>query len=224
MKISKRRSFMKTISIVWGALIFVALWINYDMVRFAKQYIKHPDDERLVKADCILVLGALVLRNGQPSHILEDRIITGIDLYRAGIAPALLMSGDHGRKSYDEVKAMKQYAVERSVPADCVFTDHAGFSTYDSCYRARDIFCAKKVVIVTQRYHLYRALYIARCLGLEAYGVASDRRFIYGEKRRQVREFFARIKAAGAILIKAAPRYLGEHIPLQTSLGSATDG
>ena len=194
------------------------------MVRFSEQYIKNIDDECLIKSDCILVLGARVWRNGQPSHILEDRIITGIDLYRAGISPAILMSGDHGTKSYDEVKAMKQYAVEKRVPVDCVFTDHAGFSTYDSCYRARDIFCAKKVVIVTQQYHLYRALYIARCLGLEAYGVASDRRFIYGEKRRQVREFFARIKAAGAILIKAAPRYLGEQIPIQTSQGSATDG
>lgn len=224
MNISKHKTFLKKIFIVCGAFIFVALWINYDMVRFSKQYIKNIDDECLIKSDCILVLGARVWRNGQPSHILEDRIITGIDLYRAGISPAILMSGDHGTKSYDEVKAMKQYAVERSVPADCVFTDHAGFSTYDSCYRARDIFCAKKVVIVTQQYHLYRALYIARCLGLEAYGVASDRRFIYGEKRRHVREFFARIKAVGAILIKSTPRYLGEQIPIQTSPGSATDG
>ena len=224
MKIAKHRSFLKKIGIVCGACIFIALWINYDMVRFSKQYIKNADDERLAGADCILVLGARVWRNGQPSHILEDRIITGIDLYRAGIAPALLMSGDHGRKNYDEVKAMKQYAVERNIPANRVFTDHAGFSTYDSCYRARDVFCAKKVVIVTQQYHLYRALYIARCLGLEAYGVASDRRFIYGEKRRQIREFFARIKAVGAVLIKASPRYLGEQIPIQTSSGSATDG
>ena len=217
MNISKRKTFLKKIFILCGAFIFVALWINYDMLRFAKQYIKNADDECLAGADCILVLGARVWRNGQPSHILEDRII-------AGIAPALLMSGDHSRKNYDEVKAMKQYAVERNIPADRVFTDHAGFSTYDSCYRARDVFCAKKVVIVTQQYHLYRALYIARCLGLEAYGVASDRRFIYGEKRRQIREFFARIKAVGAVLIKASPRYLGEQIPIQTSSGSATDG
>ena len=224
MKISKRKVLLNKILIMGGAFIFVALWINYDMVRFAKQYIKNADDECLAGADCILVLGARVWKNGQPSHILEDRIITGIDLYRAGIAPALLMSGDHGTKGYDEVKAMKQYVLEKNVPADCVFTDHAGFSTYDSCYRARDVFCAKKVVIVTQRYHLYRSVYIARCLGLEAYGVASDRRFIYGEKRRQVREFFARIKAVGAILIKARPRYLGEQIPIQTASGSATEG
>ena len=224
MKISKRKVLLNKILIMGGAFIFVALWINYDMVRFAKQYIKNADDECLAGADCILVLGARVWKNGQPSHILEDRIITGIDLYRAGIAPALLMSGDHGTRGYDEVKAMKQYALEKNVPADCVFTDHAGFSTYDSCYRARDIFCAKKVVIVTQQYHLYRSVYIARCLGLEAYGVASDRRFIYGEKCRQVREFFARIKAVGAILIKARPRYLGEQIPIQTASGSATEG
>ena len=224
MNISKRKTFLKKIFIVCGAFIFIALWINYDMVRFSKQYIKNADDECLAGADCILVLGARVWRYGQPSHILEHRIMTGIDLYRAGIDPVLLMSGDHGRKNYDEVKAMKQYAVERNIPADRVFTDHAGFSTYDSCYRARDVFCAKKVVIVTQHYHLYRALYIAHCLGLEAYGVASDRRFIYGEKRRQIREFFARIKAVGAVLIKASPRYLGEQIPIQTSSGSATDG
>lgn len=220
----KRKTLLKTTLIICSALIFVTLWVNYDMVRFAKPYIKNADDASLMEADCILVLGARVLKNGYPSHILEDRIITGIDLYRAGISPALLMSGDHGTKAYDEVKAMKQYAVAQAVPADYVFTDHAGFSTYDSCYRARDIFCAKKVVIVTQRYHLYRAVYIARCLGLDAYGVASDRRFIYGKNSRHLREFFARIKAVGAVFIKVRPRYLGEQIPIQTSPGSVTDG
>ena len=224
MKIPKNKTLLQHTFIVCCYLLFIAVSISYHIIQSAKQYIKNADDACLTGADCILVLGALVWKNGRPSSILEDRVITGIDLYRAGISPALLMSGDHGTKNYDEVKAMKRYAVERAVPENCVFTDHAGFSTYDSCYRARDIFCAKKIVIVTQRYHLYRAVYIARCLGLEAYGVASDRRFIYGEKRRHLREFFARIKAVGAVLIKARPRYLGKKIPIQTSSGSATDG
>ncbi len=204
-------------------LILSAVLINYIMIRFSKNYIAEPGDERIKNADCILVLGALVWENGKPSHILEDRILTGIELYRTGVSSALLMSGDHGKKTYDEVNAMKKYAIAKGVPRKCVFTDHAGFSTYDSCYRARDIFCAQKIVIVTQQYHLYRAIYLARSLGLEAYGVASDRRIIYGEKKRLFREFFARVKACGSVFFKPHPAYLGEKIPITTSTGDMTD-
>ncbi len=220
---------MKTIKLkifftVFLSFIAACVLINVHIVRFADKYITQADDGRIKDADCILVPGALVLKNGRPSHILEDRIITALELYYSGVSNALLMSGDHGRKTYDEVKAMKKYAVEKGVPKEHIFTDHAGFSTYDSCYRAQDIFCAKKIVIVTQRYHLYRAVYIARSLGLEAYGVASDRRFIYGSGQRLIREFFARIKAFGSVIIKPQPVYSGEKIPIRTSQGDMTDG
>ena len=122
-------------------------------------------------ADCILVLGCGVREDDTPSLMLRDRLETGVALYEAGAAPKLLMSGDHGRKDYDEVNLMKDYAMEKGIPSEDIFMDHAGFSTYDSMVRARDIFCAKTVVIVSQEYHLYRALYLAEKLGLEAYGV-----------------------------------------------------
>ncbi len=214
----------KGLAAAFIAVVIFSLAVNIGMVLFAKQYIVCADDKRIQNADCILVLGARVLSNGWPSHILEDRILTALDLYNDGISDALLMSGDHGRKNYNEVKAMKNYALRQGVPEDRIFMDHAGFSTYDSCCRARDVFCADKIVIVTQRYHLYRALYIARSLGLDAYGVASDRRRIYGQRQRNIREFLARIKAFASVTAKVRPKSLGEPIPIKTAGGSMTDG
>ena len=124
------------------------------------------------------------------------------------------MSGDHGREHYNEVGAMKNYALERSVPSENVFMDHAGFSTYETMYRAKEIFKAKKVVIVTQEYHLYRALYIARQLGLEAYGVAADVRTYGGQSMRDAREVLARCKDFALCLFKPEPTYLGDPIPV----------
>lgn len=224
MKVLKLKTVFICFSAVLLGFILFAVGINLGMRAFSGRYIAKPDDARIKDSDCILILGALVWKNGQPSHVLEDRILTGTDLYHSGISDAILMSGDHGRNSYDEVNAMKKYAVGQGVPKERIFTDHAGFSTYDSCYRAGSIFRAKKVVIVTQRYHLYRALYIARGLGLDAYGVACDRRSLYGKRRKYVREFFAGIKAFCAVMLKVRPKYMGEEIPIQTSTGSMTDG
>lgn len=173
--------------------------------------------------DCILVLGAGVRSDGSPSDMLSDRMDTGIDLYLGGASDRLLMSGDHGRSDYDEVNAMKQGAVNAGIDPDAVFCDHAGFSTYDSIYRARDIFSAKRVLIVSQEYHLYRALYIAKKLGLEAYGVSADLRSYRGQSYRDLRECAARFKDFFMAQIKPEPTYLGDRIPLDGP-GSATDG
>ena len=116
-------------------------------------------------ADCILVLGCGVRPDGTPSLMLTDRLETGIALYRAGVAEKLLMSGDHGTEDYDEVNTMKRIAKESGVPSADIFMDHAGFSTYDSVYRAKEIFCVEKVIIVSQRYHLPQALYVAEKSG-----------------------------------------------------------
>ena len=104
------------------------------------------------------------------------------------------MSGDHGREDYDEVNIMKEYAIEKGVPSEAIFMDHAGFSSYESVYRLKEIFEAKKVVIVTQKYHLYRALYIANQFDLEAYGVNLDPRRYVGVAYRELREVLARNK------------------------------
>lgn len=164
--------------------------------------------------DCILVLGCLVHDSGRPSDMLSDRLRRGVALYEAGAAPKLLMSGDHGREDYDEVDAMKRYAVDAGIPSEDVFMDHAGFSTYESLYRARDVFQAQKILIVTQEYHLYRALHIAKRLGLEAYGVASDYHTYWGQSARDVREILARVKDWAVCIFKPLPTYLGEPIPI----------
>lgn len=174
-------------------------------------------------ADCVLVLGALVRENGKLSGILEDRMIVGVAAYKAGASDRLLLSGDHGRVDYDEVTAMKRYALAQDVPEHVIFLDHAGFSTYESLYRARDIFGAKQIVIVTQRYHLYRALYIARRLGLDAYGVASDLRTYGGRVRFEIREVAARCKDVLLTLVQLPPAIMGEPIPLSGD-GRVTNG
>ncbi len=164
--------------------------------------------------DCILVLGALVRTDETPSFILQDRLNRGIELYNQGASDRLLMSGDHGRVNYDEVNAMKQFAVDTGIPSQHVFMDHAGFSTYESLYRARDVFKAKKIIIVTQEYHLYRALYIADKQGLEAYGVAAKANSYSGQSYRDFREMLARVKDFFYVIFNPEPTYLGEAIPV----------
>ena len=165
-------------------------------------------------ADCILVLGCGVREDGTPSLMLRDRLETGISLYEGKVASKLLMSGDHGRKDYDEVNLMKQYAMERDISSEDIFMDHAGFSTYDSMHRARDIFCAEKVVIVSQGYHLPRALYVAEKLGLEAYGVPALDVNYRGQAYREFREMLARAKDFCTAMLQPQPKYLGEEIPI----------
>jgi SanA protein len=171
-----------------------------------------------------LVLGARVYSDERPSPILEDRLATALELYQAKKVQKLLVSGDHGRANYDEVRAMRNYFTEHGVPAADIFMDHAGFDTYDSVYRARDVFQAKSLIIVTQEFHLPRALYIAKRLGVDAAGIVADRReYTAGATRRNtLREPIARIKAFGSVTFGAKPRYLGEPAPL-TGDGTVTD-
>lgn len=171
-----------------------------------------------MNADCIIVLGAGLRPDGNPTWMLEDRIKVGDELYKNHAAPKIIMSGDHGRESYDEVNAMKKYAKSEGVPSKDIFMDHAGFETYDTMYRARDVFGAKKVIIVTQKYHLYRAMYAAKKLGLDAYGVSATKRE-YDNKQwiRDIREWLARVKIFGKCITKPKPKYLGKKIDLKGS-------
>ena len=187
--------------------------IDFYVKQKAKPYILTPE-EAGEGYDCVLVLGCGVWGD-TPSHMLEDRLLEGISLCQSGASKKLLMSGDHGRKGYDEVNVMKKFAVDRGIPSEDVFMDHAGFSTYESMYRAKEIFKAEKILIVTQDYHLYRAIYDARALGLEAYGVASNPRSYGGQLYRDIREILARNKDFIYSIIKPEPTYLGEAIPVQ---------
>lgn len=206
--------------LVCGALLFGI--VNGIVIGKSKPYIlSETDAQSLEDVDCILVLGCAVWNNETLSDMLRDRVTVGLTLYNNGISEKLLMSGDHGRKDYDEVNHMKQFYVDAGVDPDVVFLDHAGFSTYESMYRARDIFGVKKAVIVTQGYHLYRAVYIARALGIEAYGVPSDLQdySAYTNTRNAVRESLARVKDFGVCLVRPEPTYLGDPVPIS---GSAT--
>ena len=178
------------------------------------QIISSEEAAKLEDVDCILVLGCFVKDDGRPSDMLHDRLTRGVELYDLGAAPKLLMSGDHGREEYDEVAAMKQFAIDEGIPSEDVFMDHAGFSTYESIYRAKEIFQADKILIVTQEYHLYRALYIANQLGVEAYGVSSDYHTYVGQFMRDFREMLARVKDCATCIFKPEPTYLGEAIPI----------
>lgn len=168
----------------------------------------------LKNVDCILILGCGVKEDGTPSLMLSDRMTVGMDLYKSKAAPKILVSGDHGTVEYDEVNTMKQIAIDNGIPSEDVFMDHAGFNTYDSMYRARDVFKVKKVIIVTQEFHLSRALYIAESMGLEAYGVAADLREYSGEWLNELREIAARTKDYFVTLFELDPVCLGEPIPI----------
>ena len=169
-----------------------------------------PDEE----FDCIMVLGCQVKEGGEPSHMLRDRLQRGVETYQYGASEKLLMSGDHGRTDYNEVETMKQYAIDEGIESENIFMDHAGFSTYESIYRAKEVFGVKKMVIITQEYHLYRALYIAEKLGIEAYGVASDYHIYAGQSMRDLREVLARAKDFVTTIVKPEPTYLGDFIDI----------
>lgn len=203
---------MVSLGILGAALIFgINGWVKGSV----KEYILTEEQaSQLADVDCILVLGCKVGADGTLSHMLEDRLRQGVALYDLGAAPKLLMSGDHGTAEYDEVDAMKRYAVDANIPSSDVFMDHAGFSTYESIYRAKEVFGVERVIIVTQEYHLYRALMIARRMGLEAYGVAVNYRTYVGQTSRDIREILARVKDFGMTIFWPEPTYLGEAIPI----------
>lgn len=205
----------KVIGVLVVLVAVTVLVLNLIVKSSAGKYILSEEDAlSLEDVDCVLVLGCKVHGDGTPSAMLHDRLQVGVGLYLEGAAPKLIMSGDHGRDSYDEVETMKLFAMEQGAKSSDVFMDHAGFSTYESMYRARDVFQAKKIIIVTQGYHLYRAVYIARRLGLDAYGVASDLRGYSGQGGRDFREVLARVKDFFTCVFRPEPTYLGEAIPV----------
>ena len=177
----------------------VVLAINAYVVLSVDEMILEAEDvAEFSDIDCIIILGCRVYSDGTLSHMLYDRMTVGVDVYSKlrenGFYTKILVSGDHGTEEYNEVYSMKQFAIEQGIESSEIFMDHAGFSTYESIYRAKEVFGAEKIVIVTQKYHLYRALYIADGLGLDAYGVPADLRAYRGQTYRDIRELAARVK------------------------------
>jgi SanA protein len=173
------------------------------------------DAAKVPHAQAALVLGAQVLPSGRPSDMLVDRVKAAEDLYRAGRVDKLLLSGDHSRVNYDEVGTMRKMMLADGIPAADIFTDHAGFDTWDSAQRAKRVFDVDSAVVVTQGFHMARALYEARHAGLDATGFIADRRN-YGRvmPRLKARETLARVKAFGDVVTGASPKFLGAEIPI----------
>lgn len=161
---------------------------------------------KLEDVDCILVLGCRVYSN-EPSVMLKDRVMQGVELYKLGASETLFMTGDSRDRYYDETGVMSRLAEENGVPTENIVTDRYGLSTYDSIFRAAKVYGYKKVIIVTQKYHLTRALYIAKQFGMDAYGVASDTREYKDQLKRDVREIAARSKDFLYCILKPEPEY-----------------
>ena len=211
------------ISVIFICTFIVSiLGINVSIVSLGSDNIIGIDEAKDKNVDCILVLGASVYSNLTPSPMLEDRLLKSIELYNAGVSNRLLMSGDHRSDDYNEVQTMKNYAIFNDIKSSDIFMDHYGINTYESLYRAKHIFKVKKLVIVTQEYHLYRALYIAQKLGLEVYGVPTDVIVYKDQNKRDIREFFARIKAFFTTNIKAEKKNNEKEIPI-TGNGDVTN-
>lgn len=164
--------------------------------------------------DCILVLGAGVYSDGTPTPMLNDRLVVACEAYESGLSDRILMSGDHLEEDYNEPGAMKKFAIEQGIESNVIFLDHAGISTYDSVYRAIEIYGAKKILIVTQKYHLYRAVWLARSLGAEAYGVSANLRSYIGQPKYTVREWAARVKDFALSISKPSATHMGDKIEL----------
>ena len=196
-------------------LLTVFIACNLEMIIYGNAYTLSSDEIANVDGfDCIIVLGAAVYDDGSLSFPLWQRVEASKSLYNNGVSSKILLSGDHSRTNYDEVNAMKSFLVDSGISPEIIFTDHAGLDTYDSMYRAKEIFKAKRVVIVTQQFHLPRAVFIARCLGLDAYGVAADENGRYFNLKTELREHLARPKYIFDAIFKPKPKYLGEAIPI----------
>ena len=223
---SKKRITLWVLGVLVGVVVLLALLIvviNVVIVDSSRAHIV-ANVADAPSAKVAIVLGAKVDTKGVPSPMLADRLDTAIRLYKEGKVTRLLMSGDHGTATYDEVNAMLNYATSRGVPSKDVFTDHAGFDTYDTMYRARDVFKVTKALVVTQRFHLARAVYTARGLGLDATGVPADIQSYRGEWRFAARDWLARVKAFFQLHVThPKPRFLGPAIPIDGD-GAASRG
>ncbi|AEG58861.1 SanA/YdcF family protein [Desulforamulus ruminis] len=207
------RSLIKKLLFFTGLALFFLFTVNSHIKSTGEAHRLKPEDN--FKAQTAIVLGAYVSPQGQLCDMLVDRVQTAVDLYKSGKVEKLLMTGDHGSTTYDEVNHMRLYAEKLGIPTEDIFMDHAGFSTYDSMVRAVEVFCVQSAVIVTQEFHLPRATYIARSLGMEARGVAADRHLYRGVEYNEAREILARNKDfVNVHLFQPEPKFLGPAISI----------
>jgi len=192
-------------------VVILFLGINSYVDKYAADFCFDNLDE-VPQADAIIVLGASVY-NERPSPTLTERLDTALELYDSGKAQKIILSGDHGTKEYDEVSVMKDYMLDKGVMREDLFLDHAGFNTYDSMYRAKEIFCVNSLLISTQQFHINRSVYIARKLNIEAYGYPSKKWSNYYSQVYGFRESLAKIKAFIDVeILRRKPKFLGDTV------------
>ena len=200
--------------IVWRVAITLVLFIVLIFVVVKIQsspYIKTSSKD-LPSVETVIILGAGLLPKGDLSPIFKDRVDMAISLYKEGKVKTILVTGDDGTPVHNEVNPAREYLLAHGIPSKDIFLDHAGFDTYSSMYRAREIFLVSQAVIVTQSFHLPRSVFIARNLGLEAYGIPSDQ---HGYSiKNSGREFLANVKAFFDVIYNRIPKYLGKEIPI----------
>jgi SanA protein len=195
--------------------VLVALFSIYFIIYFSSLNKIYSNTKTVPKKPVAIIFGAGYYSNGKLSAILEDRVKTGIELYKKNKVEKLLMTGSNPVKEYDEPTAMMNYAIKNGVPKEDIVRDYAGFRTYDSVYRARNVFEVKSAILVTQRYHMFRAIYTSNRLGIVSVGVTSNKRRYLKEDWYQTREFMALILSFIEVNItKPKPKYLGEKIPI----------
>jgi vancomycin permeability regulator SanA len=211
---SRRKKVWWTVSGAVLLILTAPLWLVTWVARSQRDRVFRRVEE-VPPRRVAIVFGAAVYPGGQLSHVLDDRVQTSVELYQAGKVQKLLMTGDNSRTEYNEPVAMKSEAIRRGVPEEDVILDYAGFRTYDSCYRARDIFGLREGVLVTQRFHLPRALYTARKLGLDVVGLAADRRPYVKRWQFAVREQLALLLAWWELNVtRPRPHFLGPFEPI----------
>lgn len=196
------------LSLALVALIVAAYFTIY---LATKSYIYNAVTE-IPSAQAALIPGAAIFEDGALSSIFLDRVDKAIELYNAGKVSKILVSGDNSTVSHNEVNPVRLYLISKNIPDEDIFLDHAGFDTYSSMYRARDIFGVTSLIVSTQSFHLPRAVFIAHRLGIEAYGVNADVGHMLF--RNYIRELLANVKAVFNLVLHTKPKYLGEKIPI----------
>ncbi len=208
------KKFLIFISIIILIVLVIILGINFYVIfKYDKKIISEKEAYKLKDTDCILILGAGI-KNGGPSDMLRDRLIVGSKIYQNSNIKKIIVSGDHSKDNYDEVRVMKNYLINKlNISSDDIYKDHYGIATYDSIYRAKEVYSCQKMIIVTQKYHLYRSLYLADKIGIDAYGVSASLEPYRGQLWREIREVLARDKDFVKGLILPKPKFKIEALP-----------
>lgn len=220
-KIFSKTKVLKLIFIFLSVFTVQFLCVNLWVINKANKYI--VDKHFVPGVECIIIPGAYVYPDGRLSDILKDRVDTAIEIFKENSNLKILVTGDHGNLQYDEVNNMRKYLEQKGVKRSSIFLDHAGFSTYESIYRAKHIFKVNSAVIVTQDYHLKRAVYSARGMEIEAYGVKADKHIYVNIVKYKIRESLAIYKDFISVnILKPNPKFLGKEIPINTSSSEET--